>query len=63
MADIFDEIEEELKQDRLNSLWAKYGKYLIGLQWLLLRWSLAFRAIKAGRKMPLKQPQIIIIRR
>ena len=31
MADIFDEIEEELKQDKLNSLWAKYGKYLIGL--------------------------------
>jgi len=30
MADIFDEIEEELKQDRLNSLWTKYGSYLIG---------------------------------
>ena len=29
MADIFDEIDEELKKDRAQVLWARYGKYLI----------------------------------
>ena len=27
MADIFDEIDEELKQDRAKQVWARYGKY------------------------------------
>jgi hypothetical protein len=30
MADIFDEIQDELKQDRMATLWAKYGVYVIG---------------------------------
>jgi len=30
MADIFDEIDNELKQDRQAVLWQRYGKYLIG---------------------------------
>ena len=30
MADIFDEIDEELKKDRAQLLWAQYGKYVIG---------------------------------
>ena len=30
MADIFDEIDEELKKDRAQELWARYGKYVIG---------------------------------
>lgn len=29
MADIFDEIDEDLKRDRTQALWTKYGKYLI----------------------------------
>tara|TARA_B100000963_G_C22500184_1_gene613380 strand:+ start:146 stop:775 length:630 start_codon:yes stop_codon:yes gene_type:complete len=29
MADIFDEINEELKQDRMTALWQRYGKYVI----------------------------------
>ena len=29
MADIFDEINEELKQDRVSALWARYGVYLM----------------------------------
>lgn len=29
MADIFDEINEELKQDRMTALWQRYGKFLI----------------------------------
>ena len=31
MADIFDEINEELKQDRMAALWQRYGKYLIAV--------------------------------
>ena len=29
MADIFDEVSEELKQDRLIQIWKKYSKYII----------------------------------
>ena len=29
MADIFDEIDEELKQDRAKQVWARYGKYAL----------------------------------
>ena len=29
MADIFDEIDEELKRDRTQELWTKYGKYVM----------------------------------
>ena len=29
MADIFDEIDEELKQDRAKQVWARYGKYVV----------------------------------
>jgi hypothetical protein len=29
MADIFDEITEELKRDRTQEMWTKYGKYII----------------------------------
>ena len=31
MADIFDEINEDLKQDQLQKLWSRYGKYVIVL--------------------------------
>jgi hypothetical protein len=29
MADIFDEIDEDLKRDRTQALWTRYGKYVI----------------------------------
>ena len=29
MADIFDEINEDLKRDRIQELWSRYGKYVI----------------------------------
>ena len=29
MADIFDEIDEEIKQDRISALWSRYGIYLM----------------------------------
>lgn len=31
MSDIFDEIEEDLKRDRLEEAWKKYGKYVIAI--------------------------------
>lgn len=31
MSDIFDEIEDDLKRDRLEAAWKKYGKYVIGI--------------------------------
>lgn len=31
MADIFDEINEDLRRDRASELWSKYGKYLIAI--------------------------------
>ena len=30
LADIFQEIDEELRRDRWEILWQKYGKYLVG---------------------------------
>lgn len=30
MSDIFREVDEDLKQERLQNLWKKYGSYLIG---------------------------------
>ncbi|MEK9910823.1 MAG: tetratricopeptide repeat protein [Candidatus Puniceispirillum sp.] len=29
MADIFDEVDEDLKRDQMQVLWARYGKYLM----------------------------------
>ena len=29
MADIFDEINEDLKRDQMQQLWSRYGKYVI----------------------------------
>ena len=31
MADIFDEINEELKKDRMTALWERYAKYVISI--------------------------------
>ena len=36
MADIFDEIEEDLRRDRLTLLWHRYGNYIVGLAVLII---------------------------
>ncbi len=36
MADIFNEIEEDIRQDRAKVAWQKYGKYVIGLAILII---------------------------
>src|SRR5210317_494933 len=35
MADIFDEVSEELKQDQLKQIWNKYSKYIISVVFVL----------------------------
>ena len=35
MADIFDEVSEELKQDQLKRIWNKYSKYIISVTFIL----------------------------
>ena len=44
MADIFREIDEDLRRDRLGKLWSKYGKYLVGLVVLIIVGTAAFVA-------------------
>ena len=35
MADLFDEVSEELKQDQLKQIWNKYSKYIISVAFIL----------------------------
>jgi len=35
MADFFDEVSEELKQDQLKQIWNKYSKYIISVAFIL----------------------------
>ena len=35
MADIFDEVSEDLRQDQMLQIWKKYGKFIIGFIILL----------------------------
>ena len=44
MADIFDEVSEELKQDQLVQLWKKYSKYIITFFILLVLSVLTYQA-------------------
>ena len=36
MADIFDEIEEDLRRDRMKEIWQRYGNYILGLAVLII---------------------------
>ena len=36
MADIFDEIEEDLRRDRMALLWQRYGNYILGFAILII---------------------------
>jgi len=36
LADIFQEIDEDLRRDRMAKLWARYGKYAIGVAILIV---------------------------
>ena len=36
MADIFDEVTEELRQDQLKQFWQKYQKFIFGIIFIIL---------------------------
>ena len=36
VADIFDEVDEELKQDNTKQLWNRYGRYIVGVAILIV---------------------------
>ena len=36
MADIFDEVSEDLRQDQMLQIWKKYRKFIIGFIILLI---------------------------
>ena len=36
MADIFDEIEEDLRRDRMTLLWQRYGNLILGFAILII---------------------------
>ena len=42
MADIFDEVSEELKQDQLKKIWHDYSKYIISVSIILLASGLGY---------------------
>ena len=42
MADIFDEVSEELKQDQLKQIWNNYSKYIISVAFILFISVLAY---------------------
>ena len=40
MANIFNEVDEDIRKERYQSLWNKYGKYLVGfIIFLVKNWS------------------------
>jgi len=50
MADIFDEVSEELKQDQLIQFWKKYSKYFISIALVLIISFLSYFFIINGSK-------------
>ncbi|MBL4721153.1 MAG: tetratricopeptide repeat protein [Alphaproteobacteria bacterium] len=36
MADIFDEVDEDLKQDNAKKIWDRYGRYMVGVAALVI---------------------------
>ena len=42
MADIFDEVSEELKQDQIKKIWHDYSKYVISISIILFASGLGY---------------------
>ena len=58
MADIFDEIDEELKKDKAQLLWARYGKFVIAAVAAVI---LAVGSAQASRLGKLKQAETAVM--
>ena len=50
MADIFDEVSEELKQDQLIKTWKKYSKLIITLIFLIIIFLVSYHAYQSWNK-------------
>ena len=46
MSDIFQEIDEELRQDKAARLWKAYGKYLVALAIFIILAIASYRFIE-----------------
>lgn len=44
MADIFQEVEDDLKRDRATALWKRYGRYIIGIAVLIVLVTAGYQA-------------------
>jgi hypothetical protein len=44
VADIFQEVEDDLKRDKATALWQRYGRYIIGFAILIVLATAAFQA-------------------
>ena len=50
MADIFDEVSEDLRQDQILKIWKKYSKFIIGFIILIIISVLGFQGYKSWNK-------------
>ena len=55
MADIFDEVSEELKQDQLIKLWKKYSKLIIILILLIIISLVSYQAYVIWNKKKIEE--------
>ena len=55
MADIFDEVSEELKNDQLIKTWKKYSKFIIAFVILLIISLISYQAFKNLNKYDAEQ--------
>ncbi|MGY9027440.1 MAG: tetratricopeptide repeat protein [Candidatus Puniceispirillales bacterium] len=55
MADIFDEVSEDLRQDQMLQIWKKYGKFIIGFIILLICSILGYQGFNTWSKNKLNE--------
>ena len=55
MADIFDEVSEDLRQDQIRQFWKKYSKFIIGLVIITIVSVFGFQGYKSWNKNELNE--------
>ena len=50
MADIFDEVSEDLRQDQILKVWKKYSKFIIGFITLIIISVLGYQGYNSWNK-------------
>ena len=54
MADIFDEVSEDLRQDQILKVWKKYSKFIIGFISLIIISVIGFQGYNSLKKSQLE---------